>query len=59
MTDDLDIPLLNLTAARDRIAPAVTAPAGDRIDIATGHVGMIVGSARERLHAALAKFLKT
>jgi len=59
MTDDLDVPLLNLTAARDRIAPAVTAPAGDRIDIATGHVGMIVGSARERLHAALAKFLKT
>ena len=59
MTDDLDVPLLNLTAARDRIAPAATAPAGDRIDIATGHVGMIVGSARERLHAALAKFLKT
>jgi hypothetical protein len=27
------------------------------VGIASGHVGMIVGSARERLHAALAEFL--
>jgi polyhydroxyalkanoate synthase len=58
MTDELDLPLLNLTAERDRIAPAATAPAGQAIGIASGHVGMIVGSARERLHQTLAHFLK-
>ena len=58
MTDKLDVPLLNLTAERDRIAPAATAPAGQAIGIASGHVGMIVGSARERLHQTLAHFLK-
>jgi polyhydroxyalkanoate synthase len=57
VTDQLQIPLLNLTAERDRIAPAVTAPAGETIGIASGHVGMIVGSARERLHDALNAFL--
>ena len=53
MTDRLSIPLLNLTADRDHIAPAVTAADGDRIGISAGHVGMIVGSARARLHEAL------
>ncbi len=57
VTDQLQVPLLNLTAERDRIAPAATAPAGETIGIASGHVGMIVGSARERLHDALKAFL--
>jgi polyhydroxyalkanoate synthase len=57
VTDRLQIPLLNLTAERDRIAPAATAPAGETIGIASGHVGMIVSSAREGLHDALSAFL--
>jgi len=56
-SDRLSIPALHLTAAHDRIAPAATAPAGQTIAIPSGHVGMIVGSAREQLHAALADFL--
>jgi polyhydroxyalkanoate synthase len=57
VTDQLSAPLLNLTAERDRIAPASTAAGGDTISIAAGHVGMIVGSARARLHEALRSFL--
>jgi polyhydroxyalkanoate synthase subunit PhaC len=57
VTDELAVPLLNLTAGRDRIAPASTAARGDSIEIAAGHVGMIVGSARGRLHDALRSFL--
>lgn len=57
MTDALAVPLLNLNAERDRIAPAVTAPAGTSVGIPSGHVGMIVGSARTGLHAELARFL--
>jgi polyhydroxyalkanoate synthase subunit PhaC len=57
VTDKLPIPLLNLTAERDRIAPASTASGGETVGIASGHVGMIVGSTRERLHRALAAFL--
>ncbi|MEP7129894.1 MAG: alpha/beta hydrolase [Sphingomicrobium sp.] len=57
VTDALRVPLLNLTAERDRIAPASTAPAGQTIGIASGHVGMVVGSARARLHEALQAFL--
>ena len=57
VTDELQVPLLNLTAERDRIAPASTAPAGETIGIASGHVGMVVGSARERLHEALRRVL--
>ena len=56
-SDSLGVPALHLTAEHDRIAPAATAPAGDRIAISSGHVGMIVGSARERLHAAMGDFL--
>jgi polyhydroxyalkanoate synthase len=59
VTDRLTVPLLNLTAERDRIAPSSTAPAGDTVRIASGHVGMIVGSARAHLHRALADFLKS
>ena len=56
-SDDVPVPALHLTADHDRIAPAATAPAGERIAIASGHVGMIVGSVRAQLHEALAKFL--
>jgi polyhydroxyalkanoate synthase len=56
-SDRLAVPTLHLTADHDRIAPAATAPEGDTLAIASGHVGMIIGSARERLHAALAEFL--
>jgi polyhydroxyalkanoate synthase subunit PhaC len=52
------VPVLHLTAEHDRIAPAATAPAGERISIPSGHVGMIVGSARGQLHEALEEFLK-
>jgi polyhydroxyalkanoate synthase len=56
-TDRLSVPALHLTAEHDRIAPAATAPTGERVDIASGHVGMIVGSARAALHRALESFL--
>ena len=57
VTDRVGCPLLNITAAADRIAPAGTAAAGNAVRISSGHVGMIVGSARAQLHEALAKFL--
>ena len=57
VSDDLAIPLLNLTAERDLIAPPQTAASGRTLGIASGHVGMIVGSARARLHEALRDFL--
>jgi polyhydroxyalkanoate synthase len=56
--DKLAVPALHLTADHDRIAPSATAPSGARIGIPSGHVGMIVGSARERLHAALETVLR-
>ena len=41
----LGIPLLNIVSTTDRIVPAATAPrAGERLDLALGHVGMVVGS---------------
>lgn len=55
--EHLEAPILNVTAERDRIAPASTAPAGARLRIDAGHVGMIVGSARSILHEALRDFL--
>ena len=57
MTDAISVPLLNCTASKDRITPSVSAPAGRREDIAAGHVGMVVGSARHHLHEALRTFL--
>ncbi len=51
------VPLLHLTAGKDRIAPADTAPAGPGRTISSGHVGMIVGKARTQLHDELAAFL--
>jgi polyhydroxyalkanoate synthase len=58
VSDEISVPLLNLTAERDRIAPAATAPAGENIGIDSGHVGMIVGSARQKLHEVLTVFLR-
>lgn len=57
MGANLPIPLLNCTAARDRITPAAAAPKGETVEIGAGHVGMIVGSARSELHRAIAEFL--
>lgn len=57
MTDEIPGPVLHLTAEHDRIAPAATAPAGDKLGLPSGHVGMIVGSSRKRLHSALGRFL--
>jgi polyhydroxyalkanoate synthase len=57
VTDNIAAPLLNILATRDRIAPADTAPGGEAVGIPSGHVGMIVGSARTQLHAALQRFL--
>lgn len=40
-----DVPMLHFTAGGDRIVPTATAPPGERINVAAGHVGMIVGRA--------------
>ena len=58
ISDRLQCPALHVTAAQDRITPAAAAPRGDSAEINAGHVGMVVGSARRRLHAALADFLQ-
>ena len=57
VTEVLPVRCLHLLAGRDRIAPPETAPVGETCSIASGHVGMIVGSARERLHQELERFL--
>lgn len=57
MTDELPVPILNFTSAQDRITPAQSASGGERVEIAAGHVGMVIGSARGRLHSELARFL--
>jgi polyhydroxyalkanoate synthase len=57
VTDQLSAPALHLTAERDLIAPPQTAASGHVVAIPSGHVGMIVGSARNALHGALADFL--
>ena len=51
------LPSLHLVAGDDRIVPAASAPEGEQMIIASGHVGMIVGRSRVRLHEALAAFL--
>lgn len=55
----LAMPILNIVSTTDRIVPhASAAAAGDRIDLALGHVGMVVGSrAREALWGPLAGWL--
>lgn len=57
ITERTAAPALHFTAERDRITPAASAPAGNAIQIPAGHVGMIVGRARGRLHAGLEGFL--
>lgn len=57
MTDGLAVPCLHITAERDLITPPQTAAAGEIFAVPTGHVGMIVGSARARLHQELGRFL--
>ncbi|HEX8840745.1 MAG TPA: alpha/beta fold hydrolase [Sphingomicrobium sp.] len=57
VADNVSAPTLHVLAGSDRIAPPETAPAGASVTIDSGHVGMIVGSARTRLHQALAAFL--
>ena len=57
-SDRLSAPSLHLTAERDLIAPPQTVAAGDCVAIPSGHVGMIVGSARQRLHEELRAFLR-
>jgi len=57
-SDELLVPALHLTAEHDRIAPPTTAPCGQQVAIASGHVGMIVGSARHKLREALRQFLE-
>lgn len=57
ISDSIGVPLLNFTAEKDSIAPAATAPHGPSCSIASGHVGMVVGSVRTRLHEGLANFL--
>ena len=57
-SDELGVPSLHLTAERDLIAPPQTAASGNIVAISSGHVGMIVGSARARLHAELGRFLQ-
>lgn len=55
-----DVPILNITARRDRLVPPASAlRAGTRLDLDAGHVGMIVGGrAREQLWEPLAQFLR-
>jgi len=50
-------PTLHCTASRDHITPAESAPEGAGIEITAGHVGMVVGRARNQLHEALHDFL--
>jgi polyhydroxyalkanoate synthase len=57
VSDELRAPTLHLTAERDLIAPPQTAASGHVIAIRSGHVGMIVGSARSLLLLELKKFL--
>jgi len=57
MTDIIAAPLLNFTSSHDRITPDASAAHGDRQEIAAGHVGMVVGSARSQLHRGLERFL--
>ena len=51
------VPSLHLVAGDDRIVPPASAPDGEQIHIASGHVGMIVGRARTQLHGVLRHFL--
>jgi polyhydroxyalkanoate synthase subunit PhaC len=55
----LPCPVLDIVSMRDRIVPAASAAgAGERLELARGHVGMVVGSkARRELWEPLASWL--
>jgi polyhydroxyalkanoate synthase len=55
----LPCPALHILSSTDRIVPAASAPpGGERIELALGHVGMVVGSrAREALWEPLDRWL--
>ncbi|HZG09016.1 MAG TPA: alpha/beta hydrolase [Allosphingosinicella sp.] len=55
----LPCPLLHIVSTRDRIVPAASAPpGGQRIDLAQGHVGMMIGRrAPDTLWAPLSAWL--
>jgi len=57
VSDRLAVPSLHFAAAHDRITPTQSAPHGDVHEIASGHVGMVIGSARKEMHHALRRFL--
>lgn len=55
----LGMPVLNIVSSSDRIVPAASAsPAGERVELSQGHVGMVVGRhAREALWNPLSAWL--
>lgn len=55
----LPCPVLDIVSSRDRIVPAASAAAaGERLELARGHVGMVIGSqARQELWEPLAAWL--
>jgi polyhydroxyalkanoate synthase len=55
----LQVPLLNIVSTTDRIVPHATAcQAGERLDLALGHVGMVVGAkGKQALWEPLAAWL--
>ena len=57
----LDLPMLNIVSTSDRIVPAASAPrVGERLELAQGHVGMVVGSkAKEKLWEPLSAWLSS
>jgi polyhydroxyalkanoate synthase len=55
ISDWLSVPSRHLIADRDLIAPPQAAASGHVVGIPSGHVGMIVGSARKRLHQELGR----
>lgn len=59
LPEDIDCPVLDIVSLKDRIVPAATATGlPDRIELAAGHVGMVVGrSAQEALWRPLAHWL--
>ena len=57
VSDRLLAPALHFTAERDTIAPSQTVASGEAVPISSGHVGMIVGSARNTLCERIKAFL--